>query len=65
MSLRVLALRLDLVEGVTTADTFGDLNERGKQGRSLWKDTTCRPFVEGAATRCTTWMRAWAGMRVL
>jgi hypothetical protein len=49
---RVEAFWLDL-EGVTDPDTFEDLREHGKWGRSLWcASEDCRPFV-GEESRST------------
>jgi hypothetical protein len=49
---RVEAFWLDL-EGVTDPDTFEDLREHGKWGRSLWRASEdCRPFV-GEESRST------------
>jgi hypothetical protein len=42
---RVEAFWLDL-EGVTEAETFADLKERGKWERMLWKAEPCRGFVD-------------------
>jgi hypothetical protein len=49
---RVESFWLDL-EGVTDPDTFEDLREHGKWGRSLWRASEdCRPFV-GEESRST------------
>ena len=42
---RVEAFWLDL-EGVTDADAFGALRNKGKQESTLWKRAPCRPFVD-------------------